>query len=85
MYYVYVLKSRKDGRFFIGHTGDLHRRIASHKNGQVAATKDRIPLEMVYYEACTDKRDALKRESYLRGAYGRRFIQHRLHHYLSST
>lgn len=84
MYYVYVLKSKKDGRFFIGHTGDLHRRISSHKNGQVAATRDQIPLEVIYYEACTDKRDALKRESYLRGTYGHRYIENRLKYHLSS-
>jgi len=85
MYYVYVLKSKRDGRLHIGHTGDLHRSINRHNGGHVTATRDQIPFEMVYYEACTDKRDALKRESYLRGTYGRRFIQNRLQHYLSST
>ena len=85
MYYVYVMKSKRDGRLHVGRTGDLQRSIKRHNGGLVASTKDRIPFEIVYYEACTDKRDALKRESYLRGAYGKRFIENRLHHFLSSS
>ena len=85
MYYVYVMQSKRDGRFHIGHTGDLQRSINRHNGGMVAGTKSRIPFEVVYYEACTDKRDALKRESYLRGAYGQRFLQNRLSNYLSTS
>jgi putative endonuclease len=84
MYYVYVLRSRKDGKLRIGHTGDLQRRIALHNNNEGVPGKYRVPFEVVYYEACTDKRDALKREHYLRGAYGQRFLQNRLSNYFSS-
>ena len=82
MYYVYVMQSKRDGRLHVGHTGDLLRSVKRHNGGLVAATKDRIPFEVVYYEACIDKNDALRRESYLRGAYGRRFIERRLQSYL---
>jgi putative endonuclease len=85
MYYVYVMKSKRDGRLHVGHTGDLQRSINRHNGRLVAATKDRVPFEVVYYEACTDKRDALKRESYLRGTYGQRFLQNRLSNYLSTS
>jgi len=85
MYYVYVLKSKRDGRLHVGHTGNLQRSINLHNGGRVLATRERIPFEIVYYEACTDKRDALKREQYLRGTYGQRYIQNRLSNYLSSS
>jgi putative endonuclease len=85
MFYVYVLRSNKDGRLRVGHTGDLDRRIDLHNNHEGAPTKNGVPYEIVYYEACTDKRDALRREQYLRGAYGKRYILNRLHNYLSTS
>jgi putative endonuclease len=85
MHYVYVLRSDRNGRLHIGHTGSLNRTLALHGGGRVNATKKELPFTIVYYEACTDKRDALKRESYLRGAYGQRFLLNRLSHFLSST
>ncbi|MEA3464213.1 MAG: GIY-YIG nuclease family protein, partial [Patescibacteria group bacterium] len=52
MFYVYVLKSKKDGQFYIGSTNDLKKRLRFHNKGRVFATKTRIPFELVYYEAC---------------------------------
>ena len=55
MYYVYVLKSLKDGKGYIGSTTDLRRRIVEHAEGEVKSTKPRRPLELVYYEALRTK------------------------------
>ncbi len=30
MYYTYVLQSRKDGKFYVGHTKDLNQRFDHH-------------------------------------------------------
>jgi len=66
MYYVYVLKSEKDGNMYVGCTGDLRERVALHNAGQVKSTRDRRPFELVYYEACRNQKDALRREKYLK-------------------
>ncbi|MFH1777782.1 MAG: GIY-YIG nuclease family protein, partial [Candidatus Omnitrophota bacterium] len=34
MYYVYVLKSNKNGRFYTGHTVNLERRFLQHTCGK---------------------------------------------------
>jgi len=62
MHYVYVLRSLKDGRFYVGYTENLEKRIAEHNDGKSASTKNRIPLELVYCEICKNKVDALRRE-----------------------
>lgn len=62
MFYVYVLKSKKDKRFYIGFTSNLKKRIHEHNTGLVFSTKLRIPFEVVYYEAYKSKNDAKKRE-----------------------
>ena len=80
MYYVYVLRSKKDGNFYTGYTGDLKRRVAAHNAGQVKSTRLRRPLELVYYEACRNQEDALHREKYLKTTYGHRYVRNRLKH-----
>lgn len=62
MFCVRVLKSMKDGRFYIGLTHDLGRRFAEHNAGYVTATKGRIPFVLVYYEAYGSRSDAVRRE-----------------------
>ena len=64
MYYVYVLKSEKDGMFYTGYTSDIKKRINEHNDGLVKSTKDRSPLKLVYFEVSLNKYDALHREKY---------------------
>ena len=66
MYYVYMLKSLKDGNFYTGSTNDLERRLAQHNNGEVVSTKSREPFEVAYYEAYRSEHDARVRESNLK-------------------
>ena len=83
MYYVYVLKSVKDGMFYTGFTKNLKQRLEYHKNGRVASTKGRRPLKLVYYEACLSQKDATHREKYLKTYHGKFFINKRLKSYLT--
>lgn len=66
MFYVYILKSKKDNNFYIGSTNDLKRRINEHNSGLVFSTKSRMPFELVYYEAYKSEGDARKREKNLK-------------------
>ena len=82
MYYVYILLSEKDGKFYTGSTNDLKRRINEHNSGRVNSTKDRLPMKLIYYEACIDEIDARARETYLKSGMGKRYIRNRLKNYL---
>jgi len=81
-YYIYVLKSLKDGMFYTGYTNNLSRRLKEHNKGIVTSTKNRIPFELVYWEGCLNQQDATSREIYLKTAWGKRFIKNRLKNYL---
>jgi len=78
MYYVYALRSLKDREFYVGFTKDINKRLAAHNNRQVRATRNRIPFEVVYYEASRNINDAVKREKYLKTTYGKRYLMNRL-------
>jgi len=78
MYYTYILKSKKDDKLYVGYTKDLKNRTLLYNNGKVESTKNRLPLELIYYEACPSKKDAIKREKYFKTGFGRRFLNNRL-------
>ena len=83
MYYTYVLRSLKDNQYYTGFTKDLNQRFEQHQKGRIDSTKDRRPLELIYYEACLDQSDATKREKYLKTYYGKMFLKKRLKSYLT--
>jgi putative endonuclease len=83
MFYVYVLVSKKDNGFYIGCTKDLKIRIKEHNAGHVKSTKNRLPVELIYYEASLNQGDAFNREKYLKTTYGRRYLKNRLKGYFT--
>lgn len=66
MWYVYVLKSRRDGKRYIGSTNDLERRFREHNDGFVTSTKHRKPFDLVYTETCEQEWQARLREKYFK-------------------
>lgn len=61
-WYVYMLRCR-DGSLYTGYTDDVQRRLRVHNSGKGAKyTRSRLPVSLVYREACADKSTALKRE-----------------------
>ena len=77
-YYVYILRSKKDDDWYTGCTENLKIRLRQHQKGQCASTKHRRPLQLIYFEACLNKGDALAREQYLKSGPGKRFLKNRL-------
>ena len=84
MFYVYVLRSKKDHQFYTGYTGDLKRRLSEHHRGLSEATKPRKPFELIYYEAYIHEEDAQRRERYLKTGMGKRDLRKRLHRTLNT-
>lgn len=66
MFYVYLIKSKKDGKCYTGSTPDLKRRFAEHNRGLVHSTAPRRQFELIYYEAYKSEKDARLRESRLK-------------------
>jgi len=66
MYYVYILQSKKNGKFYVGYHTDVQRRLSEHNAGKVQSTAPHTPYELIYFEGYRDKRDALLREKKLK-------------------
>lgn len=83
MIYVYVLHSAKDGLLYTGCTRDLRKRMRLHDSGNVPSTRNRLPMKLIYYEACLSETDAFRREKYLKTTYGKRYIRNRCKDYFT--
>ena len=83
MYYTYILQSAQDKQFYTGFTKDLKLRFEQHNKGKIESTKNRRPFDLIYYEACLDRDDAVNREKYLKTYHGKMFLKRRLKSYLT--
>lgn len=75
MYFVYILYSHKDGKLYLGYTSDIRERITTHQKGLVTTTKNRLPIQLIGYEAFLSQSDAKRREKYLKGSHGRQQLK----------
>jgi len=80
-YYTYVLSSLKTNQLYIGWTTNFTNPSKNHNQGLVKATKSGIPWKLIYYEACLNKQDAIKREKQLKTGFGRAYLKRRLSDY----
>ena len=73
MYYVYILKSLKDGNFYTGLTNNLDRRIYQHNKGDKStiSTLQRGPFILVFVQECSSRKEARELEKYLKSGAGR--------------
>jgi putative endonuclease len=61
--WVYMLRCR-DGSLYTGWTSDLDRRLARHRAGKASRyTASRLPVELVFALAMTDRTAARKEEA----------------------
>ena len=67
MFTVYVLKSKKDGKLYVGCTGNFKLRLKQHQEGLVVSTRNRRPLDLVYKEEFDTKEETQARERYFTG------------------
>ena len=75
MYFVYILRSDKDGDLYTGYTTNIRQRIADHNRGHVPSTARRVPLHLIFFECYANKDDALRRETYLKTSAGKKAIK----------
>ncbi len=65
-YSVYILKSLKDGSYYIGSTQDLEERFLRHNQGRSKYTKTKTPWEIVFEEHHPDRSTAFRREQQIK-------------------
>ena len=64
--FVYLLRSLADGKFYLGWTTDVQRRLQEHNEGKSFYTNSRGPWELMYYETYANTELAKLRERKLK-------------------
>ena len=76
-YYVYVLRSAKFERNYVGFTKNLAKRLRQHNAGNNKSTKPYLPWVVMFFETFPSKEEALKREKFFKTGKGREYIKKR--------
>ena len=73
MYYVYILKSLKDNKYYTGISNNIESRIRQHNIGysSTKSTKTRGPFELRFAQECINRVEARSLEKYLKSGLGR--------------
>ena len=71
MFYVYVLKSERTGRRYVGSCRDLVDRLNRHNTGQSKATKYGVPWILIHSEGFQTRAEAVQREIFYKTGRGR--------------
>ncbi|MEZ4156810.1 MAG: GIY-YIG nuclease family protein [Candidatus Paceibacterota bacterium] len=75
MFTVYVLKSLKNGKRYVGYTSkQASVRLQEHNSGSNKFTRENKPFKLILEEKYGDKKEAMKREKFLKSGQGRKFL-----------
>ncbi len=70
MYTVYILQSTITGKYYIGSTNDLPRRLNEHNSNKTNSLKNKGPFIVIYTEEFPDKVTAYRRELQIKSYKG---------------
>jgi len=71
MFYVYVLRSQKTGRRYVGSCEQCDERLRRHNAGETKSTRYGVPWVMIYSEPFETRIEAQRRERYFKTGRGR--------------
>lgn len=80
-FYVYVLMNKKRDFIYVGFTTNLKKRFFEHNNKEEQSTKHYTPLELIFYEAYRNIKDAKRREKYFKTTKGKVTLRFMLREY----
>lgn len=86
MYFVYILESTVNSRWYVGSSDNPERRLHEHNSGKTRSTKPFIPYKIVYIKEYQTKIKALKNELLIKKSGRiRKELKERIHTALSSS
>lgn len=75
MFTIYVLKSLKNRKRYVGYTSKTaEKRLVEHNSDSNIFTRQNKPFVLVYTEEYVTKTEAIKREKFLKSGQGRKFL-----------
>lgn len=79
VYYVYIIQSETEGRYYMGSSHDPSLRLERHNAGWTRSTKGRGPWRLAYVEEYETKAEALRREYEIKRRKSQKYIKRLIH------
>ncbi|MFC3415401.1 GIY-YIG nuclease family protein [Algoriphagus hitonicola] len=73
-YCVYILYSDRLGKYYVGQTGDLSKRLVRHNSGRVRFTRKGVPWALIHSESCDSRSAAMGLEKRIKNLGARRYL-----------
>ncbi|MDD5430289.1 MAG: GIY-YIG nuclease family protein [Candidatus Omnitrophica bacterium] len=75
MPFIYVLKSKHNGKRYVGYTSkNVRIRLKEHNSGNTRWTRLNRPFDLLHYEEFSNIKEAKQREKFLKSGQGRKFL-----------
>ncbi|MBU6232216.1 GIY-YIG nuclease family protein [Patescibacteria group bacterium] len=74
MPFLYILQSEKTGRYYVGSTNDLKRRLNEHNSGQTRSLSHQRPLMIVFFQEYETMLLARRAEAKLKNFKSRKIL-----------
>ncbi|MEK7580349.1 MAG: GIY-YIG nuclease family protein [Patescibacteria group bacterium] len=78
MYWLYILKSLKNDKYYIGQTKNLEQRLTHHNQGKNQSTKYSRPWELIYNKEFSSRNEVMKFEKYLKSLKNRDYLKKKI-------
>ncbi len=79
MWFVYVLQSERNGRYYVGSRDNTARRLEEHNTGKTPATRYLVPWRIVYTQEFANRLEARQREMEIKRWKSRTYLERTLH------
>ena len=74
-YYVYAIKSKPNGRIYVGISENPERRLRGHNRGETKSTRAFRPWFVIYQKMVGTRVAARLEEKRLKSGYGKEFLK----------
>ncbi|MEO1054570.1 MAG: GIY-YIG nuclease family protein [Bacteroidota bacterium] len=74
-FYVYILESETNGRWYYGFTTHLEQRLSDHQTNRSKYTRFKGPWRLVFQRAFSSKTQVLQFENHLKKTKNKAFIK----------
>jgi len=74
MFFVYVLRSEKTKRYYVGSTENLENRLEEHNSGETKSIRNGIPWQLIHTEQFETRGEAIKKEKQIKARGAGRYL-----------
>ncbi len=74
MYCVYILESKRTGKYYTGQCNDLSDRLRRHNSGQTPSIKHGIPWDLFWIKEVSTRSEAMSLEKQIKSRGAKRFL-----------